>query len=541
MIVFAGSIWLDCTTQFSDIFSQITLWLFKKTGDNIFPDTFINVQTRIFSNGETLEVYKTDKTYPQIFCFRFIERDQGVSGRQWITEIGLKQESQTSDIQCSFLVQTLEISPIVSQPTLTTRPKLIPIFLEKFQVTKKTCSLQIIELVELSDADLLSYEIDLDKDSRDYPIILISPNEDGEYLIDIDKLFYQVKGLAKIVKILPTVDSYKATDILGKQYSAYNGAINIIFPKLRKGSQTFIPTYLLLPEYIQTVSNTGGRIDLEILTSIAHRMNLSNYWKHISPEMVKAAQKKREIEQLRSKIIASGKQEEYVKLLEEIIKDNENKIEDLHKEINKIRYENDYYIQEYEKAEEDKKNFQNKSIALDSQLESLKLSRNKKGYLEDCSDELRVLLGKFYDSTITPSECLDFFSRLYPDRLIILDSAHKSAKASQGFKDKRKVFDLIWKLCNEYWESLNEGIGDTTARQIFGDDFAAKESDGVESKKIARKRRTFSYDGRDIEMMKHLRIGVNENAIDTIRIHFEWLNDEKKIIIGHCGPHLDSD
>jgi hypothetical protein len=39
-------------------------------------------------------------------------------------------------------------------------------------------------------------------------------------------------------------------------------------------------------------------------------------------------------------------------------------------------------------------------------------------------------------------------------------------------------------------------------------------------------------------MMRHLKIGVKPSRHETIRVHFEWLLEEKKIIIGHCGRHL---
>jgi hypothetical protein len=40
-------------------------------------------------------------------------------------------------------------------------------------------------------------------------------------------------------------------------------------------------------------------------------------------------------------------------------------------------------------------------------------------------------------------------------------------------------------------------------------------------------------------MMKHLKIGVKDSVAETLRIHFEWDDGDRKIIIGHCGSHLD--
>jgi hypothetical protein len=54
-----------------------------------------------------------------------------------------------------------------------------------------------------------------------------------------------------------------------------------------------------------------------------------------------------------------------------------------------------------------------------------------------------------------------------------------------------------------------------------------------------KRRRTFNHRGRAILMARHLKHGVKESPAETLRIHFEWLADDKKITIGHCGKHLD--
>jgi hypothetical protein len=76
-------------------------------------------------------------------------------------------------------------------------------------------------------------------------------------------------------------------------------------------------------------------------------------------------------------------------------------------------------------------------------------------------------------------------------------------------------------------------------RGVFGNAYAASESEKAESNPRAKRLRTFTYKGNDIVMMSHLRIGVNDGVAETLRIHFAWDSDDRKIIIGHCGQHLD--
>jgi hypothetical protein len=72
-----------------------------------------------------------------------------------------------------------------------------------------------------------------------------------------------------------------------------------------------------------------------------------------------------------------------------------------------------------------------------------------------------------------------------------------------------------------------------------GNAYSARESETVEANKRARQLRTFNHKGDSIEMMKHLKIGIKDSAAETLRIHFEWDGNARKIIIGHCGQHLD--
>lgn len=66
-------------------------------------------------DGSTLTARVTvsdDKqiTYPFLFCAQLSHRDDKVSGRKWITEVGLRQEALDKPIECSLLLKTDEVS-----------------------------------------------------------------------------------------------------------------------------------------------------------------------------------------------------------------------------------------------------------------------------------------------------------------------------------------------------------------------------------------------------------------------------------------------
>jgi hypothetical protein len=131
---------------------------------------------------------------------------------------------------------------------------------------------------------------------------------------------------------------------------------------------------------------------------------------------------------------------------------------------------------------------------------------------------------------------LEALSVIFPDRITVLDTAFESAEESSSFQHGEQAFELLWRLATTYWEEI-QSRGDAEARKLFGKSYAAKEASALS--KAGRERRTFVYGGKGIQMDKHLKIGTADNPADTLRIHFEWIADEKRIVIGHCGKHLD--
>lgn len=124
--------------------------------------------------------------------------------------------------------------------------------------------------------------------------------------------------------------------------------------------------------------------------------------------------------------------------------------------------------------------------------------------------------------------------------MVILSNAYDSARESAAFEYRETAFKLILKLVTLYWETLVSGGGDAKARTVFGkEEYSAQESETVEKNQRARRLRTFTYKGEQVEMTRHLKHGVKDTVADTLRLHFHWDAQSKKIVIGHCGKHLD--
>ena len=235
-----------------------------------------------------------------------------------------------------------------------------------------------------------------------------------------------------------------------------------------------------------------------------------------------------EISVLRESLLKSTQEaEEYAGLAGEIDAEGKRKIEELQSALNEREREIQLLADEKRR-----RSFAEKSTG------RLYGTTDSQDSLYDVPDHVADALINVAGESLTPEQALVIISKLFPNRLEILLSAWNSAKDAKSFKHRRELLELLWTLATEYWGGLNNGRSDAEVRSVFGNHYAATESEQVEKNQRARLRRTFNYNGRQVEMMKHLKIGFKQSAAETLRVHFEWDADAKKIVIGHCGQHL---
>ena len=195
---------------------------------------------------------------------------------------------------------------------------------------------------------------------------------------------------------------------------------------------------------------------------------------------------------------------------------------------------------EVEKLRQETHNAQIKARALQS---SFKANKSKDlisiDAQEDLSSDLLLMLMANNDYPLSVIDALKIIEHLANEHIIVLETAKDSASALpleclQG----RRLLNLLTRLALK-WKPIYETQGDNIARQVFSPgEYASRESQTVERSNKASLR-TYVYDGREFVMMRHLRIGTAWNDRFCIRVHFEYDAATKKIVIGHCGSHLE--
>ena len=337
-------------------------------------------------------------------------------------------------------------------------------------------------------------------------------------------------GLANVVQVVEGSNSYEMAEALGKSWSAWGGAVNVLFTPSASGN---VRARYFLPDEIRAWGQKQDRIS-QVLAWVTANTNIPRLRMHVRPDGVRLLSMRRrmakvreasaqmDIAQLRQALDQAAEREaEQESYFNEIVEEN-------------ATLQNELLSYKHHLADA-RDELRQKNFALNSRREVLSPGDYTNSGAFDFEPLLKLAARKEEPS---PSQCIEIIEQFYADRCVFLDSARSSAKKMQRFIFGRDLLDLLVKLVTTYRDGLMDG-GDSKARRVFGKgQYAAKESETVMASKATRRQRTFDYDGEKVEMYRHLKIGVDDDPTRTIRVHFHWDNDRKKIVIGYCGEHL---
>lgn len=346
----------------------------------------------------------------------------------------------------------------------------------------------------MSDNDIDAFKFEVERPSRTHPLVLISCDNNDILPVDTERMRSMLVGLAQVVQISPNVDTFRMQNIMGRKYTAFAGAINIISPFRRMESGGLCKSTLILPDRQNELLDTGITVESEILALVTHQTNIPHSWKHVSIERVREAILR---QRLHAAVAQSHQphdlnQSNELKFYEELLCEVSDQLSIKDQELADTRFSLE------EKAIQiDQLAAENEGVKHALSLVRSSSTSNNQVRIEPEPD-LAALRAAF-EGAPTLEQCLMTVGSLYPERVVILDSALSSATESDraGFQRGAKALELLRTLAGDYWRTLVEGGGDQQGRQHFGKfGFAAKESDTLSVE--GKNRRTFRYKGKDL-------------------------------------------
>lgn len=149
---------------------------------------------------------------------------------------------------------------------------------------------------------------------------------------------------------------------------------------------------------------------------------------------------------------------------------------------------------------------------------------------------------KEFDIPRSLHDVLSLAKDYWSNTIFIHEAAYRSAEKYGSAGDIRIVQEA-WKMLNKlalimyslkFFEQSNEL--ETAFRNSTGIDFSMTESKMTKRDKNFVKLRTCDWKNTKITFFPHLKSTIR----DDFRLHFAFLEAEKKILICHCGEHLDN-
>lgn len=166
----------------------------------------------------------------------FKER-QAVPGRTWTSEIALRRTSNR--VLCGVRVVCASL-PFATEAIALTRPTVV-------LTLAAECRLHDVRPLSgrswhlRNDVDLHAFRQFLTDEGRQLPVYLLTEADEGElglkvrrFLLDEDRLAQRLFGLGHVVTI-PAEISYRWTELVGKSWAAFRGAVRTYRPGLKFG------------------------------------------------------------------------------------------------------------------------------------------------------------------------------------------------------------------------------------------------------------------------------------------------------------------
>ena len=320
MLVYVNNFKFYGDDSFNSVFNEISSWLSSKTRREITTDFLKSgKELNIKSPKMIIRTYISDSSESPMYSILVSHPDHSVSGRQWVTEIGVRKEINHTFI--SILLETQDVSTRVNITPPTTKPKLVNQLYKTGLMSKDTIGLELLE-VDDSISSFQELKRMIYDPYRVHPIVLISKKKKTkDSLVNLTLLQTQLLGLAQVCVLNEQVNTWELEKILTKDFSVWDGAIRIIYPI--KDNRTT----LLRSNEIDDLERENKKLSQEVLSYITHTTNGVKKREHFSPTALRATRYRLQRDNIKKTILDTSSYEQLLDEQDSLIKDLQEKLE----------------------------------------------------------------------------------------------------------------------------------------------------------------------------------------------------------------------
>lgn len=503
----------------SNIKNGHKLWSEDKTTVFIESDNFTVLENNEELKSNIKELY---------WACKIVEKgksEKDLCPRHWVTEIGYEQnENKEVTLSCVISYSDMPgyIGPVEREPS-PTLPRLI---LNILNDNKMVCKYGQDELIaypnQLKAGAYPNFLKLLKSEERELPYIYISPyknreNDKVETLINPFHLAKAVCGNAVVFYSNDMSFSEEMDYLSPKNYTCNNGKIRVYFPHVNMDNSGEAHKNIIL--FPSNIKENGEDYIIKIFRR-ALVQNVNYYEKYFRLDGVHQKRtyigRKYRIEKLEEKF-----KTEYAQLqdnqIEELIIAEEQK-EELEKQLIELQQQLD------EK--------QSEIFSLTSQVEYMRSFYEKNQDMEEALSSRE----KITDYPDTPEKIVKYIKNIFKDKIDFSENAIKS------LKDCRISCDDLWNVLSSlaiHMPALlddKNNVGDPYKKFKHLTGINIGKCEGTMTRKDSKLMKQFItyYEGREIDIEPHITYPKAKQSI-----HFGYDKSSKKVIIGHCGEHLN--
>ena len=156
-------------------------------------------------------------------------------------------------------------------------------------------------------------------------------------------------------------------------------------------------------------------------------------------------------------------------------------------------------------------------------------------------DRARLLL-EVWRELRDPERVVEVAKQAFGDRLVFLDRAIESARSFKGdagemFAGLTAMYQLLWPM--RFGDGGDVTIDEGKFQSQSGFELTFHESKQTNRNPRLAKQRQVEYHGKTYDISPHVKGGDRKRGF--LRIHFFFDADERMVVIGHCGNHMETD
>mgnify|MGYP003294048937 CR=1 FL=1 len=411
------------------------------------------------------------------------------------------------------------IGPCADVPTIT-----VPNVIKNLISDPKFCctvgsNMLTCEPQQLFPGDYPKFKEVLCDPQRELPIIYISPQRDEEGLahlwISPDEAAKSVAANA-IVYYSEDLDFSKEMRYCGKDaYGCSDGAVRVYGPHidLDDDGDSYRHRFFLA----KYVEEKGEAHILNILRrAFAQDVHLydSLFRLDSCKELVAEAQNRARIEALKEKSECD---------VDEAMKaflDESDK-----------RQEAERLAREYcDQLEDEKRD----NHSLNVQLDAFRDKANRCAIAEAATQSIKAI-EEFPD---TPAKIARYFEVLYPERIVFTERGRRSLEECPTKCEM--LWEVLYHVATDLYELLKENPANAYKEFTDRTGWECSRGEGKMTRKDSELMKQYqdTYNNRKINIEPHIKNQNKESHPHFVRLHFAFVED--KIVIGHCGKHLDN-